>query len=275
MMPWVERGMEAGCIQLLRPRRFKMAFTSEHDVVSLNLGLVRGVHAFDSERLVPSYVLPRTMRFHPRGTTNFWRGDRVDSDLFLFRLRPGQYEAFAEEARGKGMDRVTRVAEDLASPSVTALADAVRRFVFEGRPGGQVAEDSLSMLVHLEALRAMLEGATDQTRRRGLSKAKTRKAIDLIHERLVDGIGLTELASRLGLTPFHFCRAFKRSVGIAPRQYLLEARVLRARTLLETTRLGVGVIAERAGFASHPHMTSSFRRLLGLAPQSYRERFGE
>ncbi|WP_306840110.1 helix-turn-helix domain-containing protein [Neorhizobium huautlense] len=53
--------------------------------------------------------------------------------------------------------------------------------------------------------------------------------------RLAEDIGLDDLANEARLSPFHFARMFKQTVGLPPRAYLTQLRVERACELLEST----------------------------------------
>jgi AraC family transcriptional regulator len=84
------------------------------------------------------------------------------------------------------------------------------------------------------------------------------------------------LAHGVGLSPAHFARAFKESLGRPPHQYLLALRLERARRLLETTNASLSEIAQRAGFADQAHFTRLFKRAFGVTPGTLaRARAGE
>jgi transcriptional regulator GlxA family with amidase domain len=50
-------------------------------------------------------------------------------------------------------------------------------------------------------------------------------------------------------------------------------RIIRAQHLLEATDLGVDAVARQVGFASGIALRPHFRRMVGVAPQAYREAF--
>lgn len=83
---------------------------------------------------------------------------------------------------------------------------------------------------------------------------------------------LEELSALAGLTPSHFCRVFKRAVGLSPHQYLLKARLERSQQLLMQSEVSIGVVAEMLGFTSQSHFNRAFRKLFGQAPTAYRKR---
>jgi AraC family transcriptional regulator len=74
------------------------------------------------------------------------------------------------------------------------------------------------------------------------------------------------LAREVGLSPAHFARAFKETLGRAPHQYLLALRLERARRLIETSQQSLSEIAQRTGFADQAHLTRLFKRAFGTTP---------
>ena len=105
-----------------------------------------------------------------------------------------------------------------------------------------------------------------------LPKHKLRYAVEFINDNLTRNISLAEIAANVEMSPFHFSRLFKHSVGLAPHQYVLEQRIDRAKTLLSETALSLAEIAYRLGFASQSHFTAVFRRLTSTTPEAYRKR---
>lgn len=100
----------------------------------------------------------------------------------------------------------------------------------------------------------------------GLSSAAKRRALEMIDGLLDAHLTVEMLAREVGLSPAHFARAFKQTMGRAPHQYLLALRLERARRLLETTRATLSDIAQRAGFADQAHFTRLFKRAFGTTP---------
>lgn len=108
----------------------------------------------------------------------------------------------------------------------------------------------------------------------GVAPHKLRKALNLIDRHLaqeLDGrVPLQTVAKEVGMSYFHFSRAFKQSMGMSPTNYIAERRISRAKELLQGTGLPIAEIALRAGFSSQSHFTSSFRRLAGSTPKDFR-----
>ena len=63
------------------------------------------------------------------------------------------------------------------------------------------------------------------------------------------------------------------ATGMSPADWLISARVDRARELLESSALSIDAIADECGFGSAITLRHHFRRKLGISPGAYRARF--
>lgn len=97
-----------------------------------------------------------------------------------------------------------------------------------------------------------------------------RRICDFIEAHLAEDIHLKDLAALACLSEDHFIRAFRRTVGCTPYQYLLARRVECARNLLADFALSISDVARQAGFKSSCHFSATFRRSVGISPRAYR-----
>ncbi|MGW7278984.1 AraC family transcriptional regulator [Streptomyces sp. NPDC054844] len=99
--------------------------------------------------------------------------------------------------------------------------------------------------------------------------ARARAALE---ERMADPPSLERLAGELGSSPFALLRAFRDAYGMPPHTWLTDARVRRARRLLDAgTRPSEAAVA--VGFTDQPHLNRHFTRIVGVPPGAYqRER---
>jgi AraC family transcriptional regulator len=105
----------------------------------------------------------------------------------------------------------------------------------------------------------------------GLSAAKLTLVKDYINTYLDRDLKLTELSAIAQISPYHFLRLFKKSVGITPHQYILQQRIDRSKYLLKSTTLDISEIALRVGFCDSSHLTRCFKSILGKTPSQWRE----
>ncbi|CAA9426770.1 MAG: hypothetical protein AVDCRST_MAG74-3391 [uncultured Pyrinomonadaceae bacterium] len=110
----------------------------------------------------------------------------------------------------------------------------------------------------------------------GLSGYRLRRVKEYVYEHLEEEITLAELAAVAGLSQFYFARAFRRSTGLTPQQFVMKSRLDRAKKLLADSDLPLVEVGIRAGFKSQSHFTTHFRRLTTHTPKTFREsKFGK
>jgi AraC family transcriptional regulator len=98
------------------------------------------------------------------------------------------------------------------------------------------------------------------------------RVLDFIDSNLDSDLALSALSKVANLSEFHFLRAFKAEMGVTPHQYVLDQRLQRAKTRLEKSGANVADIAMDCGFASHQHLSTVFRRVVGHCPSEHRKR---
>ena len=136
-----------------------------------------------------------------------------------------------------------------------AIAHQVARelVLFLRRPGGQ-KQLSVSLSAQASEMKAIQELQV------------------WIAENLRKRLSVQVLADRTAMSLRNFERLFTRDVGMTPSQYILQSRVEAVRQQLERTDRGLKQIAAACGFGSAAAMSRSFGRLVGAAPNQYRNR---
>ncbi len=112
-------------------------------------------------------------------------------------------------------------------------------------------------------------GGTTQYRG-GLSPANTRRVQGLVAEGLEGTLTVAGLAEACRLSPRHFLRAFRQTLGTTPHQYVADARLDRARQMLTAGDSDMTAIAFACGYSQAQHFSSRFRQQTGLTPTQYR-----
>lgn len=96
-------------------------------------------------------------------------------------------------------------------------------------------------------------------------------AKEFIEKHFADRLQLDDLASSVGLSPFHFSRLFKKQTGHSPYSYLRDLRLKRAAQFLRQSSLPVTEIAYDVGFENLSLFINSFRSHFGKPPSAYRK----
>jgi AraC family transcriptional regulator len=138
-------------------------------------------------------------------------------------------------------------------------------------PGSRQYAEALSLVLMHELIR--LEQTTSgaaRPLRGGLPAWQQKRVAEFIQVHLAEEISLIDLAKLVGLSLYHFARAFKQSFGAPPHRYHMARRMDRARSLLQRPGLSVTQIGIQIGFRETSSFTRAFRKFTGLTPSEYR-----
>ncbi|MCZ1011491.1 helix-turn-helix domain-containing protein [Streptomyces lydicus] len=82
-----------------------------------------------------------------------------------------------------------------------------------------------------------------------------------------------QLAHRAGMSRRTLIRRFHTDTGLPPMRWLLDARLARARELLESSDLTVEAVARHCGLGTPANFRTLFKAHVGVPPRTYRETF--
>jgi AraC-like DNA-binding protein len=99
------------------------------------------------------------------------------------------------------------------------------------------------------------------------------RAKDFADTRYFEPLRVADLAAVADMSPSYFSRRFRQTFGEAPHQYLLTRRLERAAALLRTSDWTVARICFAVGWNSVGSFTTSFHRMFGQNPMTYRKSF--
>ena len=98
------------------------------------------------------------------------------------------------------------------------------------------------------------------------------KCCDYIELSLDRKIQAKDLAILVGYTEYYLTEKFKSETGLSVSDYVRQAKINRAKTLLLTTALSVSQVAERLAFNTPNYFIHVFRELEGCTPAVFRQR---
>ena len=178
-------------------------------------------------------------------------------------------KAIDEPFDGKLPDLRPKVA--LHDPEIEKLVAALSQDMDQDNRYSRLCLDHVGAMLALRLFTTYGEGVKSlPVIRGGLGASCQRRLLDYIEAHLTEEIGLDQLAQEAGLSPYHFSKAFKTSLGVPPWRYVTERRIHRAKELLLDGCRSITEIAHDLGFSSHSHFTDVFRKTTGRPPSHFR-----
>lgn len=264
---WVGLLARILCLSLDNAERLALpALNEDQLIVKMNAQ----AHAIQG-KLVRHFDLPAigagSLFLIPRGEPVEWqRQGHADNILFLF--EPRQLAQLAAETghAGRAPELMPHVA--ISDPLIYHISLALFGEMQSGGLFGRLYAESLvqTLALHLLHHYAVFPQAPIQVQG-GLSTTAQRQVIDYIHEHLAQALSVDELAALVYLSPYHFMRLFKASLGQTVHQYVIAQRVEAGKQLLLAGELTITQIAHQVGFTDQSHFAHHFKRLVGVAPR--------
>lgn len=162
----------------------------------------------------------------------------------------------------------------IVSPPTAQLVSSLRGFAALGdyKEWPMLAESSaLALGAALARTFSPDAEAAFRGLRNGLTSARAKRVMDYIDDNISRQITVAELAGVAALSPYHFARSFRRETGMSPVRYVSMRRAEVAKRMLENkAMIPLADVALQCGFCSQAHMTTVFKRLVGVTPGEYR-----
>jgi AraC family transcriptional regulator len=172
------------------------------------------------------------------------------------------------DARITGIERPMLYFDD---PALRSTLSKLQGLLADPDPIDAVYSETLGLTAAIELARLQFNGprirAPDSGR---LGTAQAKLVLEFIRENLHRDISLSDLAGLAGLSRFHFTRAFKRTTGLSPYQFILSARVERAKSSLVNSDQSMFEISKSLGFGNQAQFAAAFRKLAGTTPTQFR-----
>jgi AraC family transcriptional regulator len=217
--------------------------------------------------------------FNARGAISFLPSDqpfsarpKVERGVFVNVLSLALDPVFVRRvAEGLELDadRVELVVQGRSTDhTLHHIAMALRAGVQTGDALDRMYGEGLSTALAAHLLREYDAAGLGPKRQYGrLPREKLARAVEYIQDQLDTDLTVSEIALAVGMSPYYFTRLFKESTGQSPHQYVVEARVRKAKELLTTGKFTISEAAHHVGFVDQSHLTRHFKRVFGLPPK--------
>lgn len=207
----------------------------------------------------------------PAGQASVWRHAEPTHYLNLHLSRALLEQTAVQMGPGYGGDLAGFGPAAFHDSQVAQIARLLQAEMESGALHGPVYAEMLAsaLCVHL------LQREHDQRRQSPPAPAvsgvrpELRQAASYIQDNLSTELSLAAIAREAGLSACYLARLFTEAFGVPPHQYVIQARIERAKALMTQNGVAPGDAARHTGFADQSHFTRHFKRLVGVTPRTF------
>lgn len=99
------------------------------------------------------------------------------------------------------------------------------------------------------------------------------KCIDYIFYHMNEKLTVTLLAEQVQLNPSYLSTIFKKETGVQLGDYILHKRIETAKNMLRYSQYSYSEIASILAFSSQSHFVQSFKKIVGVTPKVFRNKY--
>ena len=220
--------------------------------------------------------------------------DRKQLSTFLISLREDGVQEYLQTMFSNILlrmpDRLGRLYSELRHLLEELREEMCAEMLRAGEDGGQPLEDlrddplgaptlyyRINNCLSLEELRQLTTGlltgeiAYWKQKKEGRDSEPVRIAKQYVQENLDRQISLEEVAARAYVSAGYLGILFKQKTGSNFSDYVIEARMEKAKVLLRDTRLTIAEVANQVGYADARHFSKVFNKIYKIKPTMYRK----
>ncbi|WP_308013296.1 AraC family transcriptional regulator [Streptomyces beigongshangae] len=229
----------------------------------------------------PSYRMAGSLTAEPQAAEALWEtarngvvriGPETEEDTYLC----GGYFWFDQPNASMLIDVLPRLvhvrATDPRNRLLVHVAELLNSEVENNAVGRSLVLDHLAQILFVHVLRAHAEQTDRPTGWLGaLNDDGIGAALRAMHADVAHRWTLQELAGISRMSRSAFAASFKRQVGTAPLEYLIQWRMSLARDALRRNTRSISELAAATGYESESAFSTAFRRVAGSSPRQFRD----
>ncbi|ACK68555.1 transcriptional regulator, AraC family [Gloeothece citriformis PCC 7424] len=243
-------------------------FVLSHHTISINVGQNVQIERMIDGHLQSKVMFTGAVSFCPMALPHAIRWD-TKAEILLLNLEDRLLSDNALELLNTDEIEIIPY-HAIEDPLIQQMGLALRREFQSGQSDSKLYAQTMANALAVHLLRHYsTRGNKARTYTNKLPQHQLKLVKDYINDNLERSLCLHELAGLTQLSPYHFCRVFKQSIGKSPYQYVIQCRVERAKQLLKQSKLNLAEIAIVCGFAHQSHLCRHFKRLTGVTPKAF------
>jgi AraC-like DNA-binding protein len=137
--------------------------------------------------------------------------------------------------------------------------------------GHDARADEIGMLLAERFVAVAAQATPARTSVTARDRSRAIGAALWLEERSDQDVDLASVAAATELSPFHFLRLFRSTLGVTPHQFLVRCRLRNAARLLADHDRSISSIALDVGFSDLSNFVRTFHRAAGVSPRAFRK----
>ena len=207
----------------------------------------------------------------PAGVESGWRW-HTKSKCIIITLNPVKFEKFAQTELGillsnQQLKDLPQFLDEDITQSGIQLLEALQCNV-----GSQVMFESFARIFLTKLISKYGLQAEEYEFSKSFTAQHYKQVLDYIAINYGQNILLEDMATQAGLSPSHFSRLFKQTIGHSPYQFLMAYRIEQAKKMLDNPNQLMVDVALSCGFSDQAHFSRVFKKIEGLTPKEYRKK---
>jgi AraC family transcriptional regulator len=180
--------------------------------------------------------------------------------------------AFTDEITGSGNFRF-KMLHNLSDPLLTCIAGTLYEEIRTGHITGKMHIEGLLITGIVQLACAYgFHGRRIFAPKGKLSSGQLKQVIDYTRDRIHSTLTLTQLASCVHLSAFHFSRLFRQTIGISPYRFVLQMKIEFAQKLIKDNYGSLSDVAYSLNFTDQAHFSNAFKKVTGVCPRQFLHR---
>ncbi len=96
-------------------------------------------------------------------------------------------------------------------------------------------------------------------------------AVEYMNHHITEDINIDRICASCYLSKYHFCRLFKKKIGLTVMEYILKTRIAMAKEFLYDGVMSVTEVSEACAFSSVSYFSRVFKNETGMTPLQYKK----
>ena len=207
----------------------------------------------------------------PAGVESGWRW-HVKTKCIIITLDPVKFEKFAQTELGillstQQLKDLPQFLDEDITQSGIQLKEALQFDI-----GSEVIFESFARIFLTKLILKYGLKEEEYEFSKSFTARQYKQVLNYIAVNYGNNILLEDMAAKANLSPSHFSRLFKQTIGQSPYQFLMTYRVEQGKKLLDNSKVLMADIAFICGFSDQAHFSRVFKKIEGIAPKQYRRK---